>query len=310
MDLRQLNALLAVAEAGSFSAAARALHTVQSNVSTHVARLERELDVTLVDRATGTLTEEGEVVANRARRVRAELEALSSDIASLHAEVAGSVRIGVIGTTARWLVPRLVEAMARSHPKVRMVVIDATTTSLLLQLTSGLLDLAVINLPMSEPEIAAEHLFDEDRLLVVPTDHPLFDRQRLALADLAGEPLLLEPKGTAFRDQLDRQCAEAGFELEAQAEVDGMRLLASLAFQGFGAALLPASAAPSWVGGEWKRIPVEGLEGRSVGLATRRRGLLSAPARALREVTLQVIATEGPNQPGLHTTPSNEDRPA
>jgi DNA-binding transcriptional LysR family regulator len=304
MDLRQLNALLAVAESGSFSAAARALHTVQSNVSTHVARLERELGATLVDRGTGTLTEEGEVVANRARRVRAELEALSSDIASLHAEVAGSARIGVIGTTARWLVPRLVEAMARSHPKVRMVVIDATTSSLLLQLTSGLLDLAVINLPKSDPEIVTEHLFDEDRLLVVPAGHRLFDRQQLTVADLAGEPLLLEPKGTAFRDQLDRQCVEAGFELEAQAEVDGMRLLASLAFQGFGAALLPASAAPSWVGGEWKRIPVEGLEGRSVGLATRRRGLLSAPARALREVVLEVVATEGPNQPGLHTTPS------
>ena len=56
MDLRQLNALLAVADRGSFSAAARALHTVQSNVSTHVARLEKELGATLIDRATGTLT--------------------------------------------------------------------------------------------------------------------------------------------------------------------------------------------------------------------------------------------------------------
>ncbi len=300
MDLRQLNALLAVADTGSFSAAARSLHTVQSNVSTHVARLEKELGAVLVDRATGSLTDEGEVVAARARRIGAELEALTADIASLHDEVAGSARIGVIGTTARWLVPRLVEAMARAHPKVRVVIVDATTSSLLLQLTSGRLDLAVINLPMSDPEIVAEHLFDEDRLLVVPAGHPLYDRERVALADLAGEPLLLEPKGTAFRDQLDRQCAEAGIELEAQAEVDGMRLLASLAFQGFGAALLPASAAPSWVGGEWRRVAVDGMQGRSVGLASRRRGLLSAPARALREVLIDVVATEGPNQPGVH----------
>ena len=57
MDLRQLAALTAVAEAGSFSAAARRLHTVQSNVSTHVARLERELGATLVDRSTGALTD-------------------------------------------------------------------------------------------------------------------------------------------------------------------------------------------------------------------------------------------------------------
>ena len=74
MDLRQLAALTAVSDAGSFSAAARRLHTVQSNVSTHVARLENELGATLVDRATGTLTEEGDVVALRARRIQHELE--------------------------------------------------------------------------------------------------------------------------------------------------------------------------------------------------------------------------------------------
>src|ERR671911_2714366 len=91
MDLRQLAALTAVADAGSFSAAARRLHTVQSNVSTHVARLEKELGVTLVDRAAGRLTEEGEVVVARARRVQAELEALTADVASLRDEVAGSV---------------------------------------------------------------------------------------------------------------------------------------------------------------------------------------------------------------------------
>jgi DNA-binding transcriptional LysR family regulator len=85
--------------------------------------------------------------------------------------------------------------------------------------------------------------------------------------------------------------------------VDGMRLLASLAFQGFGAAILPASAAPSWVGGEWKRIPIDELEGRSVGLSTRKRGLLAAPARVLREILREVITTEAPNQPGIHPEP-------
>jgi LysR family hydrogen peroxide-inducible transcriptional activator len=300
MDLRQLNALLAVADNGSFSAAARALHTVQSNVSTHVARLEKELGVTLIDRSTGALTEEGEVVANRARRVQAELEALTADVASLRDEVAGTARIGVIGTTARWLVPPLLEAMHGRHPKVRVVVVDATTSSLLLQLASGRLDLAALNLPIDDPEVSTEHLFDEDRLLVAPGGHPLYERDQIDLVDLRGEPLLLEPQGTTFRDALDRHCAAAGIELEPQAEVDGMRLLASLAFQGFGAAILPASAAPSWVGGDWKRIPIHGLEGRSVGLATRKRGLLSAPARVLREVLREVITTEAPNQPGIH----------
>ncbi len=300
MDFRQLNALLAVADHGSFSAAARALHTVQSNVSTHVARLERELDTTLIDRATGALTEQGQVVAARARRIRAELDAMVADVTSLNADITGQVRLGCIGTTARWLVPLLVAAMAERHPMVKVVIVDATTTSLIPQLEQGTLDLAIVNLPIDDTDVALEPLFDEDRLLVVPSGHRLYGRERVTLADLDGEPLLLEPPGTSFRDQLDEQAAAAGITLVAQAEIDGMRLLASLAFQGHGAALLPASAAPQWVGGDWKTVPIDGLAGRSVGIAVRRRGLLAAPARALRDVVRELVAEHGPIQPGIH----------
>ncbi len=76
MELKHLQALLGIADTGSFSAAAATIGTVQSNVSAHVARLERELDVQLVDRASGRLTEEGEVVVARARQVMNELEAM------------------------------------------------------------------------------------------------------------------------------------------------------------------------------------------------------------------------------------------
>lgn len=300
MDLKQFNALMAVADTGSFSAAARSLQTVQSNISTHVAHLERELDVVLVDRSTGQLTEEGQLVASRARRISAEISALTSDISSLNDEVSGVTRIGVIGTAARWLVPFLVDMMAKRHPKVRMVVVDATTTSLLLQLHSGMLDQAIVGLPLDDPDVLVETIFDEDRVLVAPGGHHLYGRERLQLKDLDGEPLLLEPTGTSFRDLLDAQCAAEGVQLIARAEIDGMRLLASLAFQGFGAAILPASAAPGWIGGDWMRMPVEGLPGRSVGLATRKRGMLSSPAKAVRDAVYDVIMNEVRSQPGIH----------
>lgn len=303
MDLRQLRVLVAIADHGSFSAAARALHTVQSNVSTHVARLERELGSTLVDRSDGTLTEEGEAVVERARRIDSELAAIESEVASLHDEVSGHVRLGVIGTTARWLVPRLLEALAAEHPGVATVVVDATTTSLVPQLSSGRLDLAVVNLPVDEPEVTTEPLFDEETVLVAPSHHPLARHGRVTLEEVAQHPLLLSAPGTAFRRELDHAAAAARVTLQARAEIDGMRLLASLAFQGFGAAILPASAAPGWVGGDWRRIPVEGVPGRSVGLARRRRGLLSAPARALRQVLFSVVRGAVDSQPGIHPAP-------
>ena len=299
MDLRQLGALVAIADHGGFSAAARALHTVQSNVSTHVARLERELGVVLVDRTTGKLTEEGEAVVGRARRVQAELAALVADVASLGREVSGAARIGIIGTTARWLTSSLLEAMAERHPHVHVVVVDATTTSLLPQLDSGRLDIAVVALPVHEADIETETLFEEALVVVAPPSHPLYGLERISVHELADCELLLEPPGTAFRDDLDRQARALGLELKTKAEVDGMRLVASLAFEGFGAAVLPASAVPRWYPGDFTTVTVEGVVGRTVGLARRRRGLLSAPARALREVLLGVICDQAPQQPGI-----------
>src|SRR3954454_25114004 len=302
MDLRQLGALVAVADHRSFSAAARALHTVQSNVSTHVARLERALGVTLVDRASGHLTPEGDAVVSRARRIQSELEALVADVAAVNSEITGVGRIGVIGTTARWLENPLLEAMAGDCPGCRVVVAAATTTSLLPQVHSGQLDLAVLALPVHDPDVDAELLFEEELMVIAPLDHPLAQHERVTLSQLAEHELLLEPPGTAFRDDLDTQATDAGVTLTTKAEVDGMRLVASLAFAGFGAAVLPASAAPPRAlgTGSWKIVHVDGLTRRSVGLVRRRRGLPSAPARALTEALRRTVATQATDQPGIH----------
>jgi DNA-binding transcriptional LysR family regulator len=298
MDLRQLTALTAVAEAGSFSAAARRLHTVQSNVSTHIARLEAELGATLVDRATGTLTDEGDVVALRARRIHHEIESLRADVESLLHEVSGSVRLGCIGTASRWLVPRLLREVEQRNPGVRLVVVDATTTSLVPQLEADSLDLAVVNLPLGGTELAAEPLFDEDRVILAPAGHPLAAHASVPLAELPDHPLLVEPRGTAFRDELDDAVAQIGGRLNVQAEIDGILLLTSLASEGFGPAVVPATAAPPSTGSACRRVAVEGLQPRSVGLATPRRGRLSAPARAVRDAIRLVVA--GIDLPGLH----------
>src|SRR5215207_3385269 len=268
MDLRQLAALAAVAEAGSFSAAARHLHTVQSNVSTHIARLERELGTTLVDRTTGRLTDEGEVVVDRARRVQHELESLRADVDSMLHDVSGEVRLGCIGTVSRWLVPNLLRLMASRHPLVRVVVVDAPTTSL------------------------------------VPHGHPLADREHVELRELAGHELLLEPRGTPFRDELDQQAASTGVAMRAQAEIDGIGLLASLAFERYGAAVLPVTAVPDRIEMSCHRLRIDGLAPRSAGVAVPRRGRLSAPARAVRTAIGELIGCAELN--GVH--PSERDR--
>src|SRR3546814_5102895 len=127
----------------------------------------------------------------------------------------------MIGSIARWLVPSLLAGMQQRHPGVDLVIVDAATPVLLPQLLEGSLDLAVVNLPVADPEIGAEPLFAEERILVVPGGHDLAfsdaDETQVAaevsFRRLAEHRLVLEPKGTAFRDELDRVAAVAGVEL-------------------------------------------------------------------------------------------------
>ena len=302
MDLRQLRALIAVDEHRSFSAAARALHTVQSNVSTHVARLEKELDVVLVNRKTNELTVEGEAVVSRGRRIVGELDAIGSDMAELRDDIRGTVRLGMIGTTARWLLPSVLNFAAADYPGIELVVVDATTTSLVPQLVAGQLDAAVVQLPVDDPDVTTEVLFEEDRLIVAPSDHPWAISDRITTAQLGEHPLLVAPTGTAFRDAIDADAKVAGATIKPLAEIDGMRLLATMAFQGFGPAIVPATAAPTWLEGEWRRIHVDGLSRRSVGFARRRRTTPAAPIRVIQEILHRVITADASFQPGLHVT--------
>ena len=302
MDLRQLNHLIAVAEHQSFSAAARALHTVQSNVSTHVAKLEKELGAALIDRHTMQPTAEGRAVLERARRIRTELQAINDDIVSMRHEVAGEVRIGCIGTTGRWMASPLLGRLAERHPALRPVLVDATTTSLTPRVLDGDLDMAIVNTPVVEAGLESEPLFDEERIIVAPADHSLADRGTIDVADLAEHPVMLTPRGTTFRDAIDQELAAAGVRLTAAAEVDGLRLLASLAYQGYAPALLPASAVSGYPDGNWSLVHVEGLARRAVGLVRNRRTTPSMPIRAAREVVLDVIREIAPRQPGIHVT--------
>lgn len=300
MDLRQLSSLVAIADHGSFSAAARALYTVQSNVSGHIARLEKELGTTLVDRARGGLTDDGVAVVERARRIQRELDAIASDVRALDEVVAGEAHVGVIATTARWLMPQLLTELSERHPYVRTVLYEGNTTSLIPRLLDGNLDAAIIHLPVDDPELAVEALFAEDLVLIATDDHPLGAADERTLVELALHPLLLPPRGTALRRSIDRAAANAGIELTAQAEVDGVRLLTSLAFDGFGPTIIPATSLPAEIPDGFRRIRVPELPKRVVGWAHRRRPAPSPPVRVVLELLQESIQRNGSLQDGVH----------
>jgi DNA-binding transcriptional LysR family regulator len=214
--------------------------------------------------------------------------------------VSGDARIGVIGTTARWLMPQLLGAVAARHPRVHPIISEGSTSTIVPAVLSGQLNAAIIHLPVDDPELVVEPLFAEDLLLLVHDDHPLARRDTLSLAELAEVPLLLPPKGAALRKVLDRAAAAADVTLRAQAEIDGVRLLASLAFDGYGAAIVPATAAPRQVDGDFARVSVPELPRRVVAWVRRRRPAPSAATTAVATNLGEVIATHADDQPGVH----------
>ena len=256
MDLKQLEALVGIAAHGSFSAAAAALGTVQSNVSGRIARLERELDTSLVERSSGLLTEEGALVASRARHILGELEAIMS---------------------------------ATLEP----------------QLLQGQLDFAILTTPIHTPELAVQPLFDEDLVLVLPTEHPLALKHPrgaapVRLKELDGIEMLLPLQGTALREEIDQTFGLSGITPLPSIELDGLRTLASLVFDGYGPAILPATAVPDSMRAQFRLLRLEGFPRRHVGIVSRRHGLPSAPTRAVREVLLDLATDSDAPREGLH----------
>ncbi len=301
MELRQLEVLIAIADHGSFSSAAKALATVQSNISAHISRLEKELATTLIERSNGQLTEDGQLVVEHARRVFNQIQDIAADVRSNEKDIKGDTRIGCIGTTGRWLMPRLLPVVASKFPKIHVTISEGSTSSLLPRLLDGSIDACIVHLPVEDENLTSHSLFAEDLMLLVDNKHEWAKLDKITIAELATKPLLMPPKNTALRKILDRAAGSQRLVFKPQAEIDGVRLLTSLAFEGFGAAIVPATAAPGWLTGEFKRIEVPELPRRVVGWVQRTRPTPNKATQAVGTVIREVIEKTNNQQPGVHT---------
>lgn len=282
MELRQLRSLIAVQEAGSFSAAAEALATVQSNVSAHISKLERELQVVLVDRRTGQLTTEGEIVAKRARHLLGEIAEIYEDLSLHGSDATGKVRVGMIATVASWLLPPLLDRLTKEHPRVELEIAEGTAASLQRRLQSGGIDLAVLTTPIRYEELVFRVLLEERYVLVAPRSHPLANEPALTIAQAASVPMLVPPVHVGFRDELEAIAASRGVRLRVIAEIDGLNVIAAVALRGFAPAILPASAVEVLAHhADTIAVQLTDVPPRQIGLARHRNHLQSAAARAV-----------------------------
>jgi LysR family hydrogen peroxide-inducible transcriptional activator len=289
MELRHLETLLAIAEEGSFTAAADALATVQSNVSDQVRQLENELGVPLLVRSRrgAEPTEFGLLVLERARRVQRELEALRGDLALLQGLEAGYARLGVVGTASRWLVPALVADLRERAPGVRLRVNEGASERLFAELVDGELAQAVVTEPVNDRRLAVEPLLEEAVVGVVGRNVEL-PREPVPLAVFAQLPLVLPPEPNPLRIEVDRAAAEAGTELRVPVEVEGIRLIADLVLAGDYASILPETAIPPELTTA-RTVRISGIPPRRLAMVTARDAQMSLADQAVHDSVRSLI---------------------
>ena len=283
MELRHLETLLAIAEEGSFTAAADALATVQSNVSDQVRQLETELGVPLLVRSRrgAEPTEFGLLVLERARRVERELESMRGDIALLRGLDAGYARLGVVGTASRWLVPALVADLRERAPGVRLRVNEGASERLFGELVDGELAQAIVTEPVNDRRLEVESLLEEDLIGLVGHEVDL-PREPVSLAAFAQLPLVLPPDPNPLRIEVDRAAEEAGITLHVPVEVEGIRLIADLVVAGAYASILPETAVPPELE-DARTVTISGLPPRRLAMVTSRDAQLSLADQAVRD---------------------------
>jgi len=240
--------VVAVAETGSFTQAARRCLVVQSALSHQIARLERELGARLFDRTSRSvrLTPAGAAFLPSARQCLDFAERAAAEVAAAVGEVRGRVVIGVIPTVAAVDLPAALKVFRDRYPQVRVALRMAPSHELVAQVRGGVLDLAFLGLPPgAKPEgVRGHELARDEHVAVVAPTHPLAGQGETDLGTLAGELFADFPSGSPGRMQSDQAFAAAGLHREVAFEVTTAELMAGLIRERLGVAVLPSRYTP------------------------------------------------------------------
>jgi DNA-binding transcriptional LysR family regulator len=225
-DLRRLRAFHAVAETGSFSAAALELGYAQSVVSHHVAALEREFGVSLVNRGTRpvSVTDAGARLLTHAAAVLGNVAAAEDELRAIVGLQSGTLRVGAFLSACHSFVPPALARFEAAHAGVEIVLEQVEEPEALRRLRSGHLDVAVLWRDWAPGDRSGEglddrfeqlHLADDHYRVVLPPTHSLGRRREIRIRELAGERFNAPPAEgftLPYRTMLERLCREAGFE--------------------------------------------------------------------------------------------------
>jgi LysR family transcriptional regulator, transcription activator of glutamate synthase operon len=247
MDVRQLRYLVALADERHFTRAAAREHIAQPALSQQIRRLEEEVGVALVERTTRrvTITDAGEMLVARARRVLAEIEAARTELQELRGLHAGRVNVGTMHTMGPVDVSFALAVFHERHPGVELTVREQSSEELADMLRYDELDMAFLSVTerIESHGLGLHQLVSEELVAILPTGHPLSTRGELRMADLAEEQFISFREGARLRELLSSAGRHAGFEPRIMLESNESERIRRLVARGMGVAILPRSDA-------------------------------------------------------------------
>ena len=247
MELRQLRYLLALAEERHFTRAAAREHIAQPALSQQIRRLEDEIGLALVQRTTRrvALTEAGELLVARARRILAEVDAAQTELQGLRGVQTGHVTVGAMHTMGPVDVSLALAIFHERHPGVELTVREQSSEELAEMLRVDELDLAFLSVTerIESHGLGLQQLVCEELVAVLPTNHRLARRRRVRMAELSDEEFISYRDGSRLREVLVSAGRAAGYEPRVTLESNESQRIRRLVARGLGVAILPRSDA-------------------------------------------------------------------
>ena len=281
MDIANLQAFIAVAEAGSFSDASDILFITQPAISKRIASLEDELDTELFDRIgrTTRLTEAGQALLPRARKILLEVEDSTRAIRNLSNQVSGTLRFATSHHIGLHRLPTILRRYSRDYPDVELDIHFMDSEEACRAIEHGDLEMAVVTLPLQpEPALNLQPIWIDNLKLMIGRTHPLGRKKRLGLADLADHKAILPAHGTFTREIIEQAFRDKGLELNISLASNFLETIKMLVSVGLGWSILPEVMKSK----DLRCINVPGLKlKRELGIVTHERRSLSNAAKEM-----------------------------
>ncbi len=289
LESKPLRHFLAVAQFGNFTQAAKALHIAQPALSISIKKLEQTLDLVLFRRGdkSVTLTEEGKVLLEHAKRIAQQFDDAELAMNELKGLEKGEVRLGAPSMMGSYFFPQVVMAFKSQYPNLKLTLIDAGTASIREMLLNGELDIGVINHENVPDDLETDHLLSSEMLAVVGKEHPLASQSFITFEEFFEQELIMFKSGYFHRDFIDATCKKYDLDMTIAFETNLLPMILSIVKREF--AITALLSLVTEYEDDVIGVPFKDPVKLNLSLAWRKKGYLSKADRTFIDFVKQYV---------------------